>query len=58
MKTITLLLLTLSAAMQLGPLRLRNAWLRFQIRRLRRQAARVAVRRAFHETQHLPPCLR
>lgn len=58
MKTFTLGLLAMSTVLQLGPLRLRNAWLRFRVRRLRRRATRVLVARAFEETRHLPPCLR
>ena len=51
-------LLALTGALQLGPLRLRNAWLRWKLRRLNRRFTRVMVARAFAETNHLPPVLR
>lgn len=55
MKTAATFLLTLGAILQL---RTQNTFLRWRLRGLRKRAARVAVRRAFDETKHLPPCLR
>ncbi len=58
MKLAACLLGALAGALQLGPLRLRNAWLRWKLRRLNRHFTRLMVARAFAETRHLPPVLR